>query len=413
MNSTITSLKPDLTYYQTEGSVLGLAPLMTMACKGVDLGVLGQALLEESNQNSAASSSALMDVSIILQLKGDASLALSMQQQALTQRQLYRIPAKRQPSIRLLVLKAPGLLAANTPLEFLVEDSAIELTMLYVSPDLPFPEELPDHDVMVVAIGYSEQNIPLLKLAEDYVACWPRPVLNLPNRISPLSRDITSTLLQSVPRAVMPDTIRVERPILERVAGGEGNTPPVQINVQFPVIIRCLGSHAGSGLTKADNVHDISNYLAKTSATDFYVTSFHDYRSKDGKFRKYRLLLIDGRPYPVQMAISDNWTPSFSGSANVGNHYRYEEERFIANFDEDFGRRHAEALGCIGRRIGLEYLVIDCAETRDGKMVVLEVDSSAVVHAIDPDDTLSYRKVQMDKIVRAFSEMLFNKAKGG
>jgi hypothetical protein len=364
--------------------------------------------LDEANHKSAAGPSALLDVSIIMQLKSDLDVALTMQQQALAQRQLYRIPAKRQPSIRLLMLKIPGSLAANTPLEFLVEESNIDLTMLYVSPDLPFPETLPDHDVMFVAIGQSEQNLPILKLTEEYVARWPRPVLNLPNRIAPLERDITSELLQAIPGVVMPVTTRVQRLILERFARGEGSTSAVRIHVEFPVQIRPVSSNrAGGRLVKLVDVADLSQYLAKTPDSEFFVAPFVDYRSKDGKFRKYRIVLIDARPFASQMGISDEWTPNFVGPA-INGCTRQDEQRFFNNFEEDFARRHAEAFECIARRVGLDYLVVDCAETRDGKLLVLEVDSSAAIHAIDAANH-PFKKAQFDKTVTGFSEMLLKK----
>ena len=36
------------------------------------------------------------------------------------------------------------------------------------------------------------------------------------------------------------------------------------------------------------------------------------------------------------------------------------------------------------RALGLEYYSIDCGETRDGRLLVFEIDSGAVVHAMDP-----------------------------
>jgi glutathione synthase/RimK-type ligase-like ATP-grasp enzyme len=372
---------------------------MTMACNGQDLTPLGQSLLERAHRDGWTDPGLLMDVSIILQLKGNPNLALAMQQQALSERQLYRIPAQREPAIRLLALKSPGLLSANTPLEFLFQDSDIDLTMLYVSPDLPVPETLPEHDVLFVAVGYSEKHLATLRFIEQYVARWPRPVLNLPNRISTLSRDMASNLLQSVPGVVVPVTTRVDRTTLE------------SFKPEFPIIIRPVDSHAGIGLAKTDNAKSLSQYLAQTPDTEFYVAPFVDYRSKDRQFRKYRVVLIDGRPYAGHMAISDHWVIHYlNGGMEASPAKRLEEEQFFANFDDDFARRHGEALRCIGRRVGLDYLVMDCAETRDGQLLVFEVDNNAVVHAMDPVETFPYKKPQLRKIAAAFREMLIKSA---
>jgi len=387
-----------LRYDQPGGTLLGLAPLMTMACNGVDLTPLGQKLLESANRNPGpASANSFMDLATIMQLKGNPDVAQAMQRQALEYSQLFRLPAKAEPAVRLLAVMFPGLLSGNTPLEFLVEDSDIELTMLYIAPDLPLPESLPEHDVMFVAVGQCEQSRATLELIETLVAIWPRPVLNLPNRISLLSRDVSSALLQSVPGTVMPSAVKVGRTALGQMLG----------KVQFPIIIRPVDSHAGIGLIKADDLAAVSKYLAETAGPEFFVSRFIDYRSEDGLFRKYRVAFIDGRPHAGHMAISDHWMVHYlSGGMDIRPERRSEEERFFAGFDDDFASRHHIALQSIAERIGLDYLVMDCAETRDGKLLIFEVDSSAVIHAMDPVEVFPYKKPQLRKVAAAFRTML-------
>ena len=50
----------------------------------------------------------------------------------------------------------------TTHWSFLVEDSDVTLHLLYVSPDLPLPKDLPDHDLAIIAVSESEdRNRPL------------------------------------------------------------------------------------------------------------------------------------------------------------------------------------------------------------------------------------------------------------
>jgi hypothetical protein len=85
---------------------------------------------------------------------------------------------------------------------------------------------------------------------------------------------------------------------------------------------------------------------------------------------------------------------------------RAEEARFMAEFDTAFARRHAVALQAIHQHMQLDYLVIDCAETREGKLLLFEVDNSAVVHTMDPVDLYPYKRPQMRKVFEAFRAML-------
>lgn len=395
--------------------LMGLAALMTKAFRGEDLTPLGSRLIEYAGSHpDAKGANALLDLSIVLHLKGSHDVALDVQKEALKLQQCYQLPAKAKPAIRLLAIMGPGDLAANTPLEFLVEDSDIEFNLLFVAPWLPFPETVPDHDVAFVAIGESEDSLQTLKLADSLVREWPRPVLNSPGRIALLSRDSVSAMLKTVPGVDIPDAVRVARQMLEQIVSGEQPLSGVLNDGDFPLIVRPRDSHAGKGLDKVDNPAELAAYLQTREEAEFYLARFVDYRSADGQFRKYRLVLIDGLPYASHMAISDHWIVHYvSGGMLEEANKRAEEERFMAQFDSDFAQRHTVALSGIARSVGLDYLVIDCAETPDGKLLVFEVDNSAVVHAMDSVEIFPYKQPQMSKVFEAFRNMLFKARERG
>lgn len=386
----------------------GMAALMTMAFRGVDLLPVGNELIAQAGHHPGAeSAAALLDLSIVLHLRGNHDIALSVQAQALKLRQVYTLPASCQPAVRLLAFMTPGDLSANTPLEFLVQDSDIELTLFYVSSILPFPQQVPDHDVAFVAVGESTSNQPLLLALSELAKVWPRPVINAPDRIARLSRDQVSLLLADAPGIAMPSAIRLSRARLQQLAAGESPASALPDTAGYPVIVRPIDSHAGKGLIKAENAEALTSYLEAHSEPEFYVARFVDYRSPDGLFRKYRIVLIDGRPYASHMALSDHWMIHYlNGGMAESAEKRTEEARFMEMFDTGFARHHEQALRAIQERIGLDYLVIDCAETPDGKLLVFEADSGAVVHAMDPEDLFPYKRPQMEKIFAAFKAML-------
>src|SRR5665213_896886 len=55
---------------------------------------------------------------------------------------------------------------------------------------------------------------------------------------------------------------------------------------------------------------------------------------------------------------------------------------------------------------GLDYFAIDCAETRDGRLLLFEAGTGMIVHAMDSADVFPYKQIQMQKIFRAFGDML-------
>jgi hypothetical protein len=351
-----------------------------------------------------------MDLSTVSQLMGQRQLGLAMQAFALDIRQIYRLQnAGDSVGIRLLAILSPGDLAENNALEFLIEGSDIRLDMLYVGPDLPFPATLPDHDLAMVAVCETDRNRPLLRHIETLVKSWPRPVICAPDRIARLSREGACRLLQSVPGIVMPVTARIDRQTLESVGRSELPVTAFVKDGAFPIIIRPVDSQKGRGLMKLHNPSAIVDYLEARPENAFYVARYVDYRGPDGQFRKYRIVLIDERPYACHMAISDGWVVHYMSAGMLESAAkRAEEARFFAGFDDDFARRHHHALRSIAKRLELEYVGIDCGETPDGELLIFEVDSGMTVHAMDPVDLFPYKQPQMRKVFGAFRQMLMD-----
>jgi len=387
--------------------LMGLAALMTMAYSGVDLTPLGKYMVERAtfDENDA---NALMDLSTILQLRGDNDIAMDIQAQALELQRAYRLPAAGgEPGVRLLAVKGPGEIMWNTPLEFLVQGSDITLEMLYLSPDKPLPKVVPDHDVMIVAVSESDQNRLLLEQIADYAKSWPRPVLNVPERITRLSRDNAWSLLGAMSGVVMPMTARIDRDSLAQIGRGEVVVGTVLADGDFPVLVRPVDSQAGRGLVKLDGPAAILDYLEARPDTEFFVSRFIDYRSEDGQFRKYRIVYIGGRPYACHMAVSEHWMVHYLNAGMTQSAAkRAEEARFMAEFEHGFASRHDAALREISNRVGLEYFCIDCAEVPDAGLLIFEVGNAMVVHAMDQVEEFEYKRPHMHKVFDAFRAML-------
>ncbi len=383
--------------------LMGLAVLMRRLFAGEDLTPLAQQLLARASADDQ-DANALMDLSVVLQFRGQRDVALALQAQALAITRHYRLQGSQPTALRVLMLMGPGDLMANAPLEFLVEHSDVLLEMLYLKPGEPFPTSVPDHDLVFVAVGESEQNLPLLQQLDAWLKSWPRPVINRPSAIARLGRDSVCNLLADVQGAMIPAVTRVGRAILEGLVanGGEAANDGV-----FPFIIRPLDSHAGHGLTKAERREDVRRYLSEQPSQAFYLTPFIDYRSTDGLYRKYRIVLIEGRAYAAHLAISGDWMIHYlNAGMDLSEAKRAEEGDFMRHFDDAFGRRHDAALRAIHERVGLDYFAIDCGETPQGELVIFEVDSSMVVHALDSVDLFPYKQAQMRRVFSAFRTML-------
>src|ERR1700716_4165476 len=136
---------------------IGFAKLTTMAFRGTDLRPLRDELISKVAGGTAGAGEGL-DLSLITQLLGDKHTGIAIQAEVLAFHQLFRSPcAVEKPRLRVLALAAAIDMGGNTPIEFLLEESGIELKTLYAIPGIELPVPLPDHDVAIVIASDSDE----------------------------------------------------------------------------------------------------------------------------------------------------------------------------------------------------------------------------------------------------------------
>jgi len=324
--------------------------------------------------------------------------ARTLQAQALDRARLFRVESQTsaQP-LRVLAVMAPGDLMVNTPLDFITAHLNVRLDLLFVLPDQKLPHAVPEHDVAFFAVSESDPAV-LCRLAPLFRA-WPRPALNDPARVARLTRDGVAAAFADVPGILAPRIVAVSRAELAGQA--------------YPAVVRPVGSHAGRDCALLDGTAALADYLTATPSERFFVANFIDYRGKDGLFRKYRIAFIDGRPFVCHMAASEHWMVHYlnAGMAESADKRALEAAAF-AEFDAGFARRHRAALAAIHAWVGLDYHQIDCAEAPDGRLLLFEADTAAIIHTMDSADLFPYKPAQMQRVIRAFGDMLRRRAAG-
>jgi len=393
---------------------MGFAQLTRQAFEGVDLQPLRDQLVDRITAGAAHAGEGL-DLSLIVQLLGDKASGLAIQSEVLTFHQLFRTPtAAPKAGLRVLALAADIDMGGNTPIEFLLEGSDIELLTLYVTRDSGLPENLPDHDVAIVVASDSAECREALAMIEKAAPNWPRPLLNRPHLIGNLDRDKLYRLLADIPGLEIPATIHATRAQLSSLVEGKIACKDIAGELRFPIIVRPRGTHAGVGLAKVDDAAALAAYLAEREEQDFFVARFVNYASPDGLYRKYRLTMVDGKPYACHMAIADRWDIWYLNAYMAfSEEKRAEEAVFMLDFDHGFAARHKVALDEMSKRVGLDYFIVDCAENENRELLVFEADNTAVVHNMDSPVVFPYKPPQMRKIFAAFTAMLSRHAKAG
>ena len=390
---------------------MGHGQLTRMAFNGVDLVPLWQRLLE-SVANGFADAGVYLDLALIAQLAGSKDVGLAMQREILAAHRLFRSPCSSpNPRLRVLALAADIDMGGNTPIEHLLESADIELLTLYIVPGTNLPSPLPEHDVAIVIASDSAECRPALEEIERLAPHWPRPILNVPRLIANLDRDKLHQLLKGIEGIDIPATAGCGRVQLTDIALGIVPVTDLGDDIVFPIIVRPRGSHAGVGLAKLGDADALFGYLDDRSEDEFFVSRFVDYSSEDGFFRKYRIVVIDGKPFACHMAIADQWNIWYlNAGMSLSAGKRLEEATFMQTFDFGFALRHNRALTAMIERIGLDYFTVDCAENKNGDLVIFEADNTAVVHNMDSPELFPYKPPQMRVIFEAFAAMLVRRA---
>lgn len=393
-------------------AILGLARLARPVFMGHDVGALDEHLVGRV-QADFFDASALLDLSILWQLTGRKAQGLELQRKALELARHYRIadlrsianPQRRRPTI--LALMAPGDFLANTPLEFIVEGLDVTLDLYYLVPGEPIPARFPDHDLALIAIGYNEENAPLLEALGHVVDRWPGPIINHPRQILGTSREGVAAVLRGIPGLLVPKIARLTRSELACFANGLMEPEDFLDGHGFPIIARPLDSHAGAGLHKLDGPSDVAAYLANQADEAFYIAEFVDYRGPDGLFRKWRIAVIEGHPFICHMALNDRWMIHYLNAGMTESaDKRAAEARSFAEFDTAFVGRHGATLAEIAQRMGLDYFTIDCSVTAGGELLLFEADNAMVIHDMDPPTMYPYKGPHMRQVFARFGEFL-------
>ncbi len=394
----------------TPASIRGVADLTTFAYHGNGF----DRLMDRIRPNPTEAGT-LFDLGIALQLDFRRAEGLSLQHAAIARTPLFRVAATPPTprALRLLALSGPGDLMTNTPIDFITNHLDVRLDLLHVLPDQPLPRVIPDHDVAFFAYGQTDAAM-LARFAELYDA-WPRPVLNDPRHLPKMARDALSRALAGIETIRSPETIAITRLALEAdLQTGAPIDAFVTPDAMYPCLIRPVGTHAGHGLSLAADSEALLSYVKTSDANDFYLSVFEDYSGPDGQFRKFRIAFVDRQPFLCHMAVSGHWMVHYlNAGMNASAERRAEEALAMETFETGFVRRHHAAFDALHERFGFDLYSIDCAETRDGRLLMFEADAGAIIHLMDPADLFPYKQPHMRKLFDAFGAMLRRRAAQG
>lgn len=363
-----------------------------------------RALLETMLENPTLRRESQFLLWEICQVCGDRNAAIEHLHAAIKENPVRtRQSGEVSPARSVLVIAVAGDFQANLPVNMLLDEKTF-LNTLYIQNsssdlkniNLPQIDSLPYFDCIFIAIAEDSRHLNALKTADIISERLKAPTINNGKNIARLSRTGSAKILEGLHGVVAP---------LHRLIS---TTELRKQFIEFPIIIRPEHSHAGKNLERIDDHSKLLEYLDGFSIDIcFFVAPFINYQSPDGYYRKYRIVFVEGKPYPVHLAIHDKWAIWYY-NANMGESEwkRSEEEVFMNNMENSIGYKSMKILNEIGHALSLDYVGLDCSLLSDGQVLIFEVETGMIVHDRDPEDLFPYKKKNIRRIFSAVEEMI-------
>jgi hypothetical protein len=308
------------------------------------------------------------------------------------------------PIAVLLLVSAAG---GNIPTESLLDNRTFKTTVLvteYAESNMP----LPHHDLVFNSIGDADLCRDGLLAAAAVLARTRRPVVNHPRAVLESGRAANAERLRGLPHVLVPRMVRVP---LHELRGPQAAAVIAGGGFAFPLLLRAPGFHTGRHFIRVESPKHLGAAVAHIPGDDVWLIEELDARDGQGMFRKYRVMFVDRKIYPLHLAISRDWkvhyfTADMAGSAQN----RALDAAFLGGMAHAIGGRGMAALERIRAALGLDYGGIDFAVDPRGDILFFEANATMVVYPPLDDPKWTYRRDAVEAVLAAVRAMLTNRA---
>jgi tetratricopeptide (TPR) repeat protein len=340
---------------------------------------------------------------------GDHSGAKLHFQKGFRSHYIWYLPYRgTKPPISLLLLVSSGngnILAASSFL-----DDRIFMTSVIVTDFLEPSVPLPPHQLVFNAIGDADVCRPALEAAVQLMKRTDAPIINDASAVLKTGRITNAQRLCALPGVVTPRTIALPRAVL---TGQNASAAILSHGFAFPLLLRSPGFHTGKNFVLIRSATELATAVAGLPGDDLLLIEYLDARGKDGNARKYRVMIVDGRIYPLHLAISRQWKVHyFTADMADHPHHRSEEAAFLSNMPEILGNKAVTALQQISDELGLDYGGIDFGLSPTGDVLLFEANATMKVNPPDRDERWDYRRSAVTKILDAVNTMILTRQRG-
>jgi Tfp pilus assembly protein PilF len=262
--------------------------------------------------------------------------------------------------------------------------------------------ELPPHHVIFNGIGDVDRSLAPLRTAREIVARSGAPVINDPQAVLASSRASVTERLARIPGVIAPRTIALPRSAIT----AEELT---RRRFTFPLLLRSPGHHTGNHFAWVESPGELDAVRETLPGIELLVIAYLDGRGADEMYRKYRVLFIGGKLYPLHLAISPRWKVHYF-SADMADRpdHRAEEAIFLTDMTAAIGAEGVATLERISATLGLDYGGIDFGRDAAGNILLYEANATMAVFPPPPDEHFAYRRPPVERVMAAIRGLIYD-----
>ena len=279
------------------------------------------------------------------------------------------------------------------------DDFICSKLILDTTSDQKLPRQI-IHGVFNEIADADSHKITLQKAQDFYQAVSLHvPFFNIPSFVMKTTRENIFNLLQDIDKLHIPKTVKIQPKSPDDIyhtIQEEG--------FEFPVIFREAGDHDGISTIR---INDRSEqfYAFPLDGRNYYLTQFVEYVEKDGLYKKYRLIVVDGKVYLRHVKVSDEWMVYHR--TQIENPEKVQHLSAQRFFDNE--KAIQKVVKQIYNRLQLDYFGIDCYIDNKMNFLVFEINPSMGVFTQEKADVFSKNIDQIRKAVIKMIESRISK----
>ena len=344
----------------------------------------------------------------LLAAAGDAAAARRHRDKGFKDHSLTALPYRGEgaPISVLLLVSAVG---GNIPTNSILDDRQFQTNVLvteYADARVP----LPPHHLVFNGIGDADLCREGLEAASAVLKRTDRPLINHPRAVLKTGRTANVERLRGLPNVVVPRMATLPRQLF---TGPDAAAAVAAKGFAFPFLVRAPGFHTGRHFVRVEDPQQLTAAAVQFPGDELCLIEELDARDSAGFFRKCRVMIIDGKIYPLHLAISRHWKVHyFRADMAHSAENRLQDASFLDDMAGVVGPRGMAALQRIGATLNLDYCGIDFAVSRDGDILFFEANATMVMMPLAPDAKWDYRRPAFDAVFAAVRAMLVRRSVG-